>query len=52
MTPTFAPTDDLFFCEDRGLTTADVFAAIKRLVALAEARSISADEYLTALEAE
>ena len=38
MTPTFAPTDDLFWCEDRGITIADVFKLTKRLVTLAAGR--------------
>jgi ParB family chromosome partitioning protein len=51
-TPTFAPTDAMFECEDAGLSVVDVYTAAKRLIALAAMRSISVDEYLTALETE
>jgi hypothetical protein len=52
MTATYAPTDDLFFCEDAGYPLATVLQAMKRVIALAQARSISVDDYLTALEEE
>jgi ParB/RepB/Spo0J family partition protein len=52
MTATFAPTDDLFFAEDHGLTVKDVYSAMRRLIVLSQARSITPDEYLAALEAE
>jgi len=50
MTITYAPTDAVFACEDAGLTTAELYKSALRLIALASDRSITVDEYLTALE--